>query len=103
MECEWLHFMLSMLMLVFSIACIIAGIFTAYFSSGKSRVVGTILIMIGLIIGFLFLWFSLCIPFMGKPPIEFRGCITNGIAAVVGAVIGGVIAFGLFLAAMMKT
>ena len=103
MECEWLQFMLSMLMLVFSIASIIAGIFTSYFGSGKSRLVGTTLIIIGLIVGFLFLWFSWIIPFIGNPPIEFRGCITNGIAAVVGAAIGGVIAFGLFLAAIMRT
>ena len=38
-------------MLVFAIASIIAGIFTAYFGSGISRAVGGILIIIGLIVG----------------------------------------------------
>lgn len=103
MACEWYHFMLSMLMLVFSISNIISGIFTAYFGSGTSRVVGIILIIIGMIVGFLFLWFSWCLTFMGTPPIEFCGCITKGVSAVVGAIFGGLIALGIFLAAIMKT
>jgi hypothetical protein len=95
--------MLSMLMLVFSISNLISGIFTAYFGSAKSRVIGLILVIIGLIVGLLFLWFSWCIPLMGSPPIEFCGCITNGISAVVGAIIGGLVSLGLFLGAIMKT
>ena len=51
-----LNYFLSMLMLVFAVASIIAGIFTAYFGSGKSRAVGAILVIIGLIVGVIFLW-----------------------------------------------
>ena len=51
-----LNYFLSMLMLVFAIASIIAGIFTAYFGSGKSRAVGAILVIIGLIVFIIFLW-----------------------------------------------
>ena len=45
------QYFLGMMTLVFAIASIIAGIFTAYFGSGKSRAVGAILIIIGLIVG----------------------------------------------------
>ena len=97
-----LNYFLSMLMLVFAIASIIAGIFTAYFGSGKSRAVGAILIIIGLIVGVLFLWFAGILGFMGTAPLSFSGYVVNGIVAVVGAVIGALIALGIFLLAIMK-
>ena len=91
-------------MLVFAVASIIAGIFTAYFGSGKSRAVGAIVIVIGLIVGVIFLWGAGLLTFIGTPPaiMNFRGVIVNGIIAVVGAVIGALIALGIFLLAIMK-
>ena len=99
-----LAYFLSMLTLVFAIASIIAGIFTAYFGSGKSRAVGAILIIIGLIVFVLFLWGAGILTFMGAPPaiLDFAGYIVNGIVAVIGAVIGALIALGIFLLAIMK-
>ena len=97
-----LNYFLSMLMLVFAVASIIAGIFTAYFGSGKSRAVGAILIIIGLIVGVLFLWFAGVLGFMGMPPISFAGYVVNGVVAVIGAIIGALIALGIFLLAIMK-
>ena len=99
---EWYHYLLSMLMLVFAIASIIAGIFTAYFGSGKSRAVGAILIVIGLIVGLLFLWFNGVIPALGMPFINLAGTTGSGISSVVGAIIGALIALGIFLVAIMK-
>ena len=99
-----LAYFLSMLTLVFAIASIIAGIFTAYFGSGKSRAVGAILIIIGLIVFVLFLWGAGILTFMEAPPaiLDFAGYIVNGIVAVIGAVIGALIALGIFLLAIMK-
>jgi hypothetical protein len=102
MVCEWFHYLLAMLTLVFAIASVIAGIFTAYFGSGKSRAVGAILIIIGLIAGVFFLWCAYLLQFLGAPPIGFVGCVTTGVAAVVGAIIGALIALGIFLLAIMK-
>lgn len=99
-----LNYFLSMLMLVFAIASVIAGIFTAYFGSGKSRAVGAVLIIIGLIVFVLFLWGANVLSFMGTPPdiMSFSGYVVNGVAAVVGAIIGALIALGIFLLAIMK-
>lgn len=101
-----LSYFLSMLMLVFAVASIIAGIFTAYFGSGKSRAVGAILIIIGLIVFVLFMWGAgFLTSFMGAPStiMNFSGVIiTNGIVAVIGAVVGALIALGIFLMAIMK-
>ncbi|MBS3778519.1 MAG: hypothetical protein KGY50_04430 [Candidatus Thermoplasmatota archaeon] len=98
------QFFLSMLMLVFAIASIVAGIFTAYFGSGKSRAVGGILIVIGLIVGVLFLWGADLLGFMGQPPVlmSFKGLIQEAIVSVIGAVVGALIALGIFLLAIMK-
>ena len=86
-------------MLVFAIASILAGVFTAYFGSGRSRAVGAILIVLGLIVGYLFVDFT-WIGFIGRyflPQVVYEG-----IVAVVGAIVGGLIALGIFLAAIMK-
>lgn len=99
------QYFLSMLMLVFAIASIIAGIFTAYFGSGKSRAVGGILIIIGLIVGFVFLWGAGVLESMiGVPSglLNLVGTVTNGIVAVIGAIVGALIALGIFLLAIMK-
>lgn len=94
-------YLLSMLMLVFGLASIVAGIFTAYFGSGKSRAVGAILVVIGLIVFVLFLGFAGVLPFLGLE-VMFEGVIIKGIIAVIGAVFGALIALGIFLLAIMK-
>ena len=101
---ELLGYFLGMLMLVFAIASMLAGIFTAYFGSGKSRMVGMILVVIGLIVLFLFLWGTGVMGFMGVAPeiLNFAGVVVNGIVAIIGAIIGALVALGIFLLAIMK-
>ena len=97
------QYFLGMLTLVFAIASIIAGIFTAYFGSGKSRIVGAILIIIGLLVFVIFLWGIGMIPFGTIPEIlNIKAYVINGVVAVVGAVVGALIALGIFLLAIMK-
>ena len=81
-----LNYFLSMLMLVFAVASII----------------GAILIVIGLVVGVLFLWFAGILAFMGAAPFSFAGYVVNGVVAVIGAIIGALIALGIFLLAIMK-
>jgi hypothetical protein len=88
-------------MLVFAVASVIAGIFTAYFGSGKSRAVGAVLIIIGLIVGVLFLGYANVLPFLNLPSL-FAGRVVNGIVSVAGAIVGALIALGIFLLAIMK-
>jgi hypothetical protein len=97
-----LQYFLGMLMLVFAIASIIAGIFTAYFGSGKSRGVGAILIVVGIIVGALWAW-GIISPGSVPDLLNFKNTVVNGIVAVVGAIVGALIALGIFLLAIMKT
>ena len=96
---------MSMMTLVFAIASIIAGIFTAYFGSGRSRAVGGILVVIGILIFVIFMygagWLS---GILGEPSgfLMFKNTILQGIVAIVGAIVGAAIALGIFLLAIMK-
>jgi len=105
MEVDIVNQLLSMMTLVFAIASIVAGIFTAYFGSGKSRAVGGILIIIGLLVFIVFLYgANLLSGLLGTPEgiLDFQGTIVQGIIAIVGALVGAGIALGIFLLAIMK-
>jgi len=106
MEVNIVSQFLSMLTLVFAIASIIAGIFTAYFGSGKSRAVGGILIIIGILVFIIFLYGANLVGFLGNAEansiLYFKDTILQGIIAILGAVVGAAIALGIFLLAIMK-
>jgi uncharacterized membrane protein YbjE (DUF340 family) len=89
---------LGMLTLVFAICSFIAGIFTAYFGSGKSRAVGLILVVLAIIVGFIF-YYGMA---MVATPWWNSAIVVTAVVAVVGALVGGAIALGVFLAAIMK-
>ena len=104
---DYLAQFLSMLTLVFAIASIIAGIFTAYFGSGKSRAVGGILIVIGLLVFIIFMYGAGWLEgIVGMPAnntiLYFKTTILQGIVAILGAIVGAGIALGIFLMAIMK-
>lgn len=97
---------LSMLTLVFAIASIVAGIFTAYFGSGKSRGVGFGLVVIGLLVFVIFLYgaglLESIIETTPEGILDFSNTIVQGVVAIIGAIVGAVIALGIFLLAIMK-
>jgi hypothetical protein len=99
-----LEYFLSMLALVFAIASAIAGLFTAYFGSGKSKAVGAILMILGLFVFILFLWGAGVLKLGTVPDLmDFTGVVINGIVAVAGALLGALIALGIFLLTILKT
>jgi hypothetical protein len=93
---------LTVLLLVFSLLLFIAGVFTAYFGSGKSRKIGAGLLVIGLVIGIV-----ITFVFSNYGPLDdvvrISEVISQSIAVILAAVIGAAIAVGLFLLAIMKS
>lgn len=93
---------LTVLLLVFSLLLFIAGVFTAYFGSGKSRKIGAGLLVIGLVIGII-----ITFVFSNYGPLDdvvrISQVISQSIAVILAAVIGAAIAVGLFLLAIMKS
>jgi hypothetical protein len=93
---------LTILLLVFGLFLILAGIFTAYFGSGKSRTIGVALLVVGLVVGVLtgFLYHNGT--FTGSSG-QLGALLWESFLIIVAAVIGALVAIGIFLVAIMKS
>jgi len=94
---------LAILFLVFALFLILAGIFTAYFGSGKSRMVGVGLLVGGLVIGLLWGYFYHSGMLDGGKSGELWSLVWEAFLVMVAAVIGALVAVGIFLVAIMKS
>jgi uncharacterized membrane-anchored protein len=95
---------LTVLVLVFSLMMLLAGIFTAYFGSGKSRTIGVVLLVVGLVVGVV--WAYLC--YWGGPraidiPQPLSEVIWDAFTYILAALLGALVAIGVFLLAIMKS
>ncbi|MFO8109683.1 MAG: hypothetical protein R6U17_04055 [Thermoplasmata archaeon] len=95
--------LLVILLLTLGLGLIFSGIFTAYFGRGKSRKVGISLMVLGLLIGILVVVaHQYEIGNIGQD-YELMETVWNAIKVIIAFMIGGVIALGIFLVAIMKT
>jgi hypothetical protein len=94
---------LTIFILTFAIFLLVAGIFTAYFGSGKSRKIGGGLLGLGLVLGLVWVIISSWL-ILDEPIIEvsLKEVIIQSLLVIVAAVIGALAAIGMFLAAIMK-
>lgn len=92
---------LTVLILVFALFMLLAGIFTAYFGSGKSRMIGVLLLVIGLVVGVL--WAALSLGDNGAINVDLGNVIWNAFLYIVAGVLGALAAIGVFLVAIMKS
>jgi len=90
----------TILLLTFSFVLLLAGAFTAYFGSGKSRKIGVGLLAGGAGIGIL--WVVLAGP-MNVVGIGLLEVIVQSIGVLLAAFLGAGAAIGLFLLAIMKS
>ncbi|HDP96149.1 MAG TPA: hypothetical protein ENN25_00435 [Euryarchaeota archaeon] len=95
---EWEAFV-SILLMVFALMMVIAGVFTAYFGSGRSRLIGIVLLLIGLVIGVM--WTVLA-GFTDIIEIELGDVIWDAFLNILAGLIGILAAIGVFLLAIMK-
>jgi hypothetical protein len=94
---------LTIFMLTFALFLLVAGIFTAYFGSGKSRKIGGGLLGLGLVLGLV--WILISSTFiLDEPMIEvsLKTVIIQSVLVIVSAALGAAAAIGMFLAAIMK-
>jgi hypothetical protein len=88
----------TILLLIFGLFLILAGVFTAYFGSGKSRTIGVVLLVVGIVIGLLSgLWYH------DMFPGHLGTLIWEVFLVILAAVIGALAAVALFLLAIMKS
>ncbi|MGQ0535830.1 MAG: hypothetical protein ACT4PT_07140 [Methanobacteriota archaeon] len=92
----------GMLLLSFGLFVFLSGAFTAYFGAGRSRKIGYGLGLVGLLVLFIFgavTWGGVTVlEGVRATPAE----IYQGVIAVIGATIGGGLAFALFLFSIMR-
>ncbi len=94
---------LEIFLLVFALFMILAGIFTAYFGSGKSRTVGVGLLVAGLVVGLLsgYAYHEGWIDAGHHGALE--SLVWESFLVIIAAVIGALVAVGIFLIAIMKS
>jgi len=93
---------LAILLLVFGLFLILAGIFTAYFGSGKSRTIGVALLVVGLVVGAL-VGYLYAYGDFGASAHHLGDLLLASFLVILAAVIGALIAIGIFLVAIMKS
>lgn len=90
----------SVFFLSLGICAIIAGAFAAYFGSGKSRGIGGALIAVGILF-LLLLWYFM-VYYEATASSWDLPVLYDAIVAIIAALIGGAVALGVFLLAIMK-
>jgi len=94
---------LTIFLLVFALFMILAGVFTAYFGSGKSRTVGVGLLVAGLVVGILAAYAYHAGWFGTADKGELGALVWEAFLVIVAAVVGALVAVGIFLVAIMKS
>lgn len=92
---------LTVLILVFALFMLLAGIFTAYFGSGKSRMIGVVLLVVGLVVGIL--WVILAIDSVDVIDVDLSKVVWDAFLFILSGVLGALAAIGVFLVAIMKS
>ena len=93
---------LTIFLLVFALGLLIAGIFTVYFGSGKSRGIGAGLLVGGVLIGLLVV-IACNNDIAIFEDVWLEKIFSEALVYLLGAVIGILAAIGLFLLAIMKS
>jgi hypothetical protein len=91
---------LTVLLLTFSLFMLLAGVFTAYFGSGKSRMIGVVLLVVGLIVGLVWGYLGYVDEMI---TVDMSEVIWGAFVNILAALIGALIAVGVFLLAIMKS
>jgi hypothetical protein len=92
---------LTILLMTLGLFLVLAGIFTAYFGSGKSRTIGVVLLVVGLLIGIICVGLRLVDPSLIN--VSIGATIWAAFLYILAALIGALIAIGVFLLAIMKS
>lgn len=99
LEFTWTVFLFVILGLL-ALSLFVLGVLTAYFGSGKSRAVGVVLLVLGIVVGAIVVYVThYSMPSVGLLKNVIEGTILYVVASIIGAVLGLLV----FLGAIMKT
>jgi hypothetical protein len=93
---------LTIFLLVLGLGLLIAGIFTVYFGSGKSRGIGA-----GLLVGGIVVWIIVALCYhqdiLVPEQLWLWAIIKDALVYLISGILGALAAIGLFLLAIMKS
>lgn len=95
---------LTLVVFAFALVMIVAGIFSAYFGSGKSKAAGGAMAIVGLIVGLV--WAYLLSDGSGfeyLTQIDAFDLVYDAILSLIGILIGALVAVGIFLVVVLKS
>lgn len=94
---------LGILLFAFGLFTLLAGLFTAYFGAGRSRAIGFVLTILGLIAILLFAVFTWAlVPTLPSPFLDSQRAIVLSLVGVLASAVGAVVALVVFLLSIMK-
>jgi len=91
---------MTIVILIFALFMLLAGAFTAYFGSGRSRAIGAALLIVGLIVGIIWVYLG---GFTDVIDVNLADVVWTAFLNLLAAIIGALIAVGIFLVAIMKS
>jgi len=93
---------LTVLVFVFALVMVVAGIFSAYFGTGKSRKYGIVIAIVGIIVGIFWEWLTV---FSGVEPFTFPvwDLMYDGLIYLIAILVGALAAVGIFLVTVLKS
>ncbi len=94
---------LSLIVLVFALVMILAGIFSAYFGKGKNRAYGIIMVVVGLVVGVIYGYLLMDGPIEEIKNVVGWDIVYNAIVYILGILIGAGIAVAIFLVTVLKS
>ncbi|UCH89749.1 MAG: hypothetical protein JSV49_03625 [Thermoplasmata archaeon] len=104
---ETLNIALFTFLMAFAVFALIAGAFTAYFGAGKSRAIGSGLMLVGILVILVWIYFGIM---QDYPDDSLLGIVhweaaktLQSFITVLAALLGAIAAIGLFLIAIMKS
>lgn len=94
---------LTILIFVFAIVLIIAGVFSAYFGSGKSRTYGIIMLIVGLVVlvvwAYLVGWSDIAL----FNEVQTLDIMIDALISFLAILLGALVAVGIFLVTVLKS
>lgn len=99
---EWYSEFITVLILVFALCTLVGGILATYLGSSKSRYTGIGMFVVGLAVGLGYAWAAAVWERGFFADVDLSAILTNAVVYIVAAIVGALIALGIFLLAIMR-